>query len=370
MIEPEDVDRLFSPSYAEARARFAHWSGVSQLDSVSRVIGQKGPGGEDLSIDFARTGDEQAHSVVVVSSGLHGVEGYFGSAVQLALLEDERLIRDLPRGVAIVLIHALNPWGFAWIRRVNEENVDLNRNFLPPDRPYRGSPAHYVALDALLNPRHPPRRFDLFQFRAMLAILRHGMPEMKQAVAGGQYDYPQGLFFGGTGPSWTYRTLTEALPRVLGEAQRIIHFDFHTGLGRWGTYQLLVDAGLDAGLYEWSRAQFGADVVHSDPKQSIAYHTPGDLAAWCRAAFPDRFYDLLCAEFGTYRPLRVLAALRAENQAHFWARPDDPITRRAKQQLLEAFVPATRWWRARAVAQGVELVGRGIAACAASAPMR
>ena len=97
----------------------------------------------------------------------------------------------LPRGVALVLIHALNPYGFAWVRRANEENVDLNRNFLLAGEPYAGSPARYAALDALLNPKHPPRRLDLFRLRAMASILRHGMPQLKQAVAGGQYDFPQ-----------------------------------------------------------------------------------------------------------------------------------------------------------------------------------
>ena len=190
--------------------------------------------------------------------------------------------------------------------------------------------------------------------------------ELKQAIAGGQYAYPQGLFYGGEKPSLTCLYLDQYLPALLGSAERVVHFDFHTGLGRWATYQLLVDVGLDPRLFEWSWANFGAKVVHSDPRDSIAYQTRGDLAAWCRAAFPDRSYDLLCAEFGTYPPLGVLSALRAENQAHFWAEPDQPITRWAKKQLLETFVPASPESRARSVAQGVELIRRGIAACAGS----
>ena len=117
--------------------------------------------------------------MVVVSSGLHGVEGYFGSAVQLALLEGEDVVRGHCRsGVALVLIHALNPYGFAWVRRANEENVDLNRNFLLTGESYKGSPPRYAALDALLNPKHPPHRLDTFRLRSMVSILRHGMPQL------------------------------------------------------------------------------------------------------------------------------------------------------------------------------------------------
>jgi hypothetical protein len=364
MIGPEEIARCFAPDYASAQGEFNHWASLRCGERRWCQIEQTGSQGEPLGIDFAHIGDAHAHSVVVVSSGLHGVEGYFGSAVQLALLRDENALRELPRGVALVLIHALNPWGFAWIRRANEENVDLNRNFLLPGQPYEGSPEHYAALDPLLNPQEPPHRFDAFQLRATLAILRHGLPDLKQAIAGGQYAFPRGLFYGGQGPSMTQRIVAEVLPRFLGDAERVVHFDFHTGLGRWANYHLLVDLELDPRHFEWSRAQFGAKVVHSDPRESIAFQVRGDFASWCRAMFPERSYDLLCAEFGTYPPLHVLGALRAENQAHFWAEAHQPITRWAKGRLLEAFVPASCSWRAKTVMQSLELVRRGVAACA------
>jgi hypothetical protein len=366
MIAAEEIARCFAPSYALARERFREQTVARGMQLDSHAISGTGPDGEDLAIDVARAGAEPAQSVLVVSSGLHGVEGYFGAAVQLALLGDEDLLSRLPRGVALVLVHALNPYGFAWVRRANEENVDLNRNFLLPGEAYAGSPARYAALDSMLNPRHPPCRYDLFRLRAGLEILRIGMPDLKQAVAEGQYDFPRGLFFGGHGPAATHRILAEQLGRWVGDAPRILQIDFHTGLGRWATYQLLVDVWLEPERFAWSQEQFGARVVHCDPALSIAYHARGDLAAWCRAMFPDRTFDLFCAEFGTYAPLRVLAALRAENQAHFWADPNQPNTRWAKTRLREAFVPASLEWRSRTVTQGLELIHRAITACAES----
>jgi hypothetical protein len=358
-----DASVFFSPDYITARARFRARAEARGLRLEAHPIDASGPSGEALTIDVARAGDADAGGVVIVSSGLHGVEGYFGAAVQLALLDREDVVASLPRGVSLLLLHALNPFGFAWLRRANEENVDLNRNFLRIGEPYRGSPAHYAAIEELLNPKHPPRRFDLFRLRSLPPILRHGMPVMKQAVAGGQFDFPRGLFFGGQGPSPTYRILAEHLGRWFGSAARVLHVDFHTGLGRWGTHQLLLDPGIDSGRFDWLRSQFGERVQHSDPVISIAYQTRGDLGAWCRSAFLDRTYDLLCAEFGTYPPLRVLEALRTENQAHFWGLPDDPDTQRAKRRLLEAFVPSDPRWRARAVAQGLEIIRRGIEVC-------
>jgi hypothetical protein len=358
-----DTSAFYSPDYPTARARFRAKAEALGLALEVHPIEATGPEGEALAVDVALAGDLDAQSVLVVSSGLHGVEGYFGAAVQLAMLERGGVAATLPRGVMLVLLHALNPYGFAWLRRANEENVDLNRNFLGDGESYLGSPAHYAAYERLLNSASPPRRLDLFRVRSLLPILRHGMPAMKQAVAGGQFDYPRGLFFGGQGPSPTHRILAGNLGRWIGRARCVLHVDFHSGLGRWGTYQLLLDPGVGPGGFDWLRSRFGERVRHSDPIGGIAYQTRGDLGSWCRATFAACAYDLLCAEFGTYPPLRVLEALRAENQAHFWCPPGDLATRRAKRSLLEAFVPSSPSWRGRAVAQGLEIVRRGIAAC-------
>ena len=62
-------------------------------------------------------------------SGTHGVEGYCGSGIQIGFLK-EGLFAELPDDMSVVLLHAMNPYGFSNDRRVNEDNVDLNRNFL------------------------------------------------------------------------------------------------------------------------------------------------------------------------------------------------------------------------------------------------
>src|SRR5690606_11704356 len=108
--------------------------------------------GNELSLDVARKGPKDARKLLVVSSGTHGVEGYFGSAVQIALLEGLLSRVNLAPHVGVLLIHAINPYGFAWSRRTNEDNVDQNRNFLLTGAEFRGAPEAYRELDGLLNP--------------------------------------------------------------------------------------------------------------------------------------------------------------------------------------------------------------------------
>ncbi|MBX6311432.1 MAG: DUF2817 domain-containing protein [Isosphaeraceae bacterium] len=353
----------FSPDYASARARFLASARARGGRMESYPIGLVGPDGEELAIDVATFGAERPMRVVVVSSGLHGVEGFLGSAIQVALLEHHPGLLALPRGLALVLIHALDPYGFAWTRRADEVNIDLNRNFLVNGEGYTGCSPEYAALDYLLNPPYPPSWLDPFVPRALWANWKYGEAELRQAVAGGQYDFPRGLFFGGHEPSRTRKVLEAYLPRWIGDAEVVLHLDVHTGLGRWGTVKLLVDDVVTLPRVEWLARRFGEGLVELGDINGISYRARGSFGTWAQATFPERRYDLLCTEFGTYSGLRVIAALRAENQAHHWGQPEAPATQLAKARLREVFAPADSHWRDVTVGLGLDLVRRAIAAC-------
>jgi hypothetical protein len=350
----------FSDDYRTARTRFRAAATAAGFRLEDEPTGRDGPAGEPLAIDVARIGDPWPSRALVVSSGLHGVEGFFGSAVQTGLLEGGLHGWSPSPGVALVLVHALNPYGFAHVRRFNEENIDLNRNFLTQGAEFRGCSPRYADVDAMLNPRRPPNRFDFFTPRALGLILRYGLRTMSQAVAGGQYEFPLGLFFGGRGPAPLQGFLAERLPTWVGTAQDVLHLDFHTGLGRWAEYELLLETRLPPSRMAWLVEHFGAGRVRPLDDAGNAYQSHGSLGPWCEERFPDRTYTTLCAEFGTYPPVKVLAALRAENQAHHWAPPESLATRAAKSKLMEAFAPADRRWRDKVVAQGVDLIRRAL----------
>lgn len=353
----------FPNDYPTARRQFRTLAADRGARLEAFAIARVGPDGEPSTIDVALLGDERPASAIVVSSGLHGVEAPLGSAVQAAWLGDPNGAGSLPAGTAVVLLHALNPYGFAWSRRVNEDNVDLNRNALNQGEAYQGCPARYAELDGLLNPRRPPRLFDPFLFEALRAQFRYGLPAVKQAIAAGQYAYPLGLFFGGKGRSRTVDILAENLPRWVGDAEHIVHIDIHTGLGRWAACRLLVNDAEPPG-HSWLAEGFGVGAFESPDPRGTAYPTRGDLLAWCgQSLFPDRRYDGFCAEFGTYPGIMVLAALRAENQAYHWGDPDARSCRVAKRLIKEAFSPACPTWRASATAHGLALIHQAISAC-------
>ena len=354
MIDSASTTATFSPDYFTARQRFR--DAVHQLNwsLESHPVDARGPHDEELTIDVAVSVGADSSATMLVTSGVHGAEGTFGSAVQLAMLHEWRNA-DIP--LRIVFVHAVNPFGFAHRRRFDEHNVDLNRNFLPDGEAFTGSPPMYAQLNAILNPRHPPR-FDAFTLRSLAFIARYGRTALKQAIAGGQYDFPQGLFFGGHAPSQSHRILKANLARWLGESKSVMHLDYHTGLGEWGTYKLLLDEPISDELQVRLRTVFGPESLELMHQDGIAYESRGGFGMWCLGQNRHRDYVFLCPEFGTYDGITVLKGLRAENQSHHWCNPTDPARQQTKARLSELFVPADAGWRTKVLHDGQELIRR------------
>jgi hypothetical protein len=352
----------FSVDYFAARERFRAAVERTGGQLESHAIAARGPAGEDLTIDAATFGEgEHPGRTLIVSSGVHGVEGFFGSAVQLAALGQEELLASLPGGARLVMLHALNPHGFAHLRRWNEDNVDLNRNLLREGEPFAGSPPLYERLDAWLNPKSPPRRFEPFTLQAALALARYGRRALAETLPVGQHEFPQGLFFAGKGPVESNRLIAANMDRWIGPAEVVVHIDFHTGLGRHGTYELYLPDALGSPVDEWFARHFGREVVSATPGGDAAgadnepsgYPTRGSWDKWCVDRYRQRDYRFACAEFGTYGNIAVVKALRNENRAHYWGRGR---LEAAKRQLVEAFAPASARWRETVVAKGVAIV--------------
>ena len=143
----------FSANYGEARKKFLEASRAAGAQLESFRNPNKGPDGETLYTDVSILGSSDADTILVLGSGTHGVEAFTGSAIQTCLLLDG-LGSTLKPGMSIVLIHAINPYGFAHLRRFNEDNVDLNRNFVDHSKPYPTNPGYKKLQDAI-SPRIP-----------------------------------------------------------------------------------------------------------------------------------------------------------------------------------------------------------------------
>ena len=340
----------FSADYITAKERFRADAANAGGRLEILPLAATGPDGQELSIDIAWFGAENPRRLLLHSSGIHGVEGFAGSAIQLQLVQN---VPALPADAAIVVVHILNPYGMAWLRRVNENNVDLNRNFRA-DGSYKGAPGTYATLDPFLNPRTPPAP-DFYFAKAAYLVLRYGMTALKQSVVGGQYEFPKGLFFGGKGMEEGPRKYEAFLRKRLATAEKAVVIDVHTGLGKFGEDTLLVEPEDHARL----RPLFGPRVTSLQPDQRSAYRVEGGLESMIFRVFSRTRPIFIGQEFGTYGSARVLHALREENRWHHYGQAT--LNHKTKRNLKEAFCPRDESWRRAVLKRGQELLRPALA---------
>ena len=353
----------FSKSYAEAAGRFT--IACQELTSAGHNVshhrlklGMKGPVAEDLAIDIAVIGSLDSGKAIMSSSGVHGVEGYPGSAIQLSIMD--KLAKAPPfNDHAVIIIHAVNPYGMAWWRRFNENNVDLNRNFLRLDEQYSGVPEGYEKVMDFINPKTVPKKNEYsYNIRAFMLILKHGFSNLKQAVAEGQYQYPTAIQYGGSKLEKGPTMLIEWLSTNLTSIQKLFAIDHHTGLGPIGHDTLLLPLKLrdnDIDKFEELQKLFPGHIELLDAKSGVGYEIKGDIHQGLVNRFPHISWTYLTQEFGTFKPTKVIRASRDENRWTQWGDHIDEADAKnhwTRYNLLRIFNPDDDIWREKIISRG------------------
>ena len=352
-----DPARFFAPSYAAARDGFLRAAARRGAVVVSHPIAARGPQGEELAIDTAYVGPAQPRDLLLVTSGVHGVEGFAGSAIQRRLLDEQLDARPFPAHVGLLLVHAVNPFGFAHLRRVNESNVDLNRNFLSHPDEHVPNP-DYDALEPAVNPSALDDDSEAVHLTAIIEFARtHGNDRLQSALSRGQYVHPRGVQFGGVQAEESNRIVRAILRRELRGARRLLWLDLHTGLGPYGDYEFVSQHELEDSAYLRGRAWFGEKVRSTRAGASVSALLMGDMLDGAPLEL-DRGCEVvaLAPEFGTYDPQRVFLAMRADNWLHHHGDPESAHGKAIKDEIVEVFRPADPEWQRRILAGGAEIL--------------
>ncbi|HTS22230.1 MAG TPA: M14 family metallopeptidase [Casimicrobiaceae bacterium] len=357
----------FAQSYGEARDKFLA-AAAARGARTSRHVhpSERGARGEELSIDLAEIGDERSQALLLLSSGTHGVEGFCGSGCQVALLRDEAFVGAVSRsGVAVLMLHALNPYGFSHLRRANEDNADLNRNFVDFTRPLPATPA-YAEIHPLLLPATWPAPDDT-EARLHAWIKAHGEKAFQAAVSGGQYSHPDGMFYGGSEPSWSNASLRAVLRARASPRQRLGWIDFHTGLGPRGHGEMIYSGRDDRAAVARTRAWWGEAVTSFFDGSSTSAHVTGIITDAGGSECPNTEMTAMALEYGTYPLAHTLQALRAEHWLH--NHPDAPVPQREaiKRGIRDTFYIDADDWKAAVCEQARAACLKALAALAPAA---
>ena len=337
----------FSPSYASARGRFllAADRAGARLDIFTNTVA-KGPDGGTLTTDVAVLGPLDAQNALVIVSGTHGPEGFVGSAAQIALL-DALATQAQVLDVRVVLVHAINPWGFAHITRTTENNVDLNRNFIDWRSPPPANPP-YAELHPLLCPSEwSPQAIEAANAGRDAWTVKHGLDAYVNVTSRGQYSHPDGLHYGGIGREWSNLTLETIIERHLDGVKRIALIDWHTGLGEPGEPFFLCfnergGPGWERACGWWSRESVesngGFEGAGRPNYFGLLFHGVQQFA-------PEAEVTGAVIEFGTRSRAEMRYALQIEHCLRFDATLPKSQHAAMREQLLDAFSPFSPGWQ-------------------------
>lgn len=351
----------FSDSFSEARHKFLGASGSigARLFTYGRDD-LAGKDGEYLACDVAVVGNEDSPSAAFVISGTHGSEGYCGSAILHRWLVT-RNAADIPDGVKIVLVHAINPWAFSHKTRATENNVDLNRNFRFGDGTSGRENPSYDRLAPFLHGSARVASEHLGAYEAYKDYLDTNGWQIEGESWEGQGTRQDGIFYTGTAPEWSNVTFRRIVKEHLASAARIGFIDWHTGIGRYGEIVPLIfdEGGTDesrAAMSWWQLARPGNNAFRTGAVP--AYE--GLLCRSIRQELPASRIAGAVIEFGTVDDYAIFRADRLDRWLRFEGR-DDPDHDRLRADYMNACCPEDVAWRRFVLARGPELIDQMVA---------
>ena len=366
---------LFPATYEFSKARFIadcrsekNWTAECQSFLVpSRNF-------EDLTIDSALFSHKGNHKLLILTSGVHGAEGFTGAAIQ-ELIRERHLSTLIERGVDVLMIHAVNPYGFKHNRRVTENNVNLNRNFTNDNSIFSIKNSAYERLKSILEPSgrvtDPDSESTMHSFDLLGDWVAEGFDsqDIIVAVGQGQYTSSLGLEYGGTHIEPNVAIIKNVIGRTASAYSDVMALDLHTGLGDQRTLQLMPGNFPNSDSVNNAKALFSFDaktdaIVFVTGADSGFYETHGDIDDLTPVlpGVPQGSHMIaLTLEYGTVGngivpKLETVNRLILENQGFHFGYASERVRQHVDASFSELFNPTDANWRAQALTKAEKIL--------------
>ncbi len=365
---PVKVDKTnlvyFQESYDECRKGFLAAAAelkakVPKAEIASIKVAE--PGEDDLFIDTCYLpAQKRKERIILLMSGLHGIEGFAGSAVQQYVMKELVPTWDLEK-TGVLLVHGLNPYGFKHERRVSKRNIDLNRNFSAEGALFKLKNEGYKKVYGLLNPEGKADAGSLsnrfFPVKAGYNIVRYSMKALRDAVLRGQYEFEKGIYYGGNKSEPQKRIIDTVINGVPRDYRAVLALELHTGYGQRNTMHLFPNPQKDKRIKGVMEEVFkGYQVDWGD--QGDFYQTTGDLMSYLEETLaPKMFFVPMVFEFGTMDSQTTMGSIRSihavilENQGFQFGYDSDDDRKEIKDRFREAYYPSSPEWRSEVIRQ-------------------
>ena len=362
-------------TYQQARRAFLAAAAKQQGRLTSYTLpGHLGYEGEELAVDVAAYGPRKGHVLFLVSSGVHGAEAFANSAAQTQAIKFN-LMAGLPRDCGLLMVHGLNPHGFSHMRRVNEEGVDLNRNFIDWASDKRLPPMPAVSR-RLWNKilKHNGRDADSWQVDNQLVAQmgRMGITEFTNALYTDQHDMPQAVCFAGQAPVWSNQVWHDVLGKQARGFDRIVHLDMHSGAGPDGGVVLLPSVWHAPDTYVRMRRWWGDQLsLPGQTQDTDLFSMSGSIDYSLPRALPGRELMHITSEIGTgLSSLTLLWNYIDDHRLHAHGGNSLPHAQEVRRNMRNCFAPRDTLWETRAVTSAVGVIRSTIGNIAQDWPKR
>lgn len=338
--------KLFSEDYFEARNKF-----LKCAESQNYEIQSYPHPNPSLFVDVAYIGGKNVKKIFMTISGVHGAEGFLGSAAQIYILKAELERRE---DVGLLFVHALNPYGFAHIQRETEDNIDLNRNFLKhEDKKYPKNEGYSLIADFLV-PKDWECESNKKGDEFLAEFARRDIIAFNRAVYGGQYTHPKGLFFGGNHYSWSNLTFQQILKDFKLQDAKVVLIDFHTGLGEIGKIEIF--SSTTGAPHSMVNNLYG-DLIPTIP---FPYLMQGDLVDSSRKKIGEKQFVGCVIEYGTVKQGTSALNFLRRDSSYRLGNKEEHVQEEIKTELKEALCPSDIHFRKSACEAALKIAKRGL----------
>jgi len=311
---------------------------------------------DSLRVDFCYIPGNDSAKLMILSSGIHGVEGYVGSAMQQFFMENY-ISEDFVNKTGILLIHSMNPYGFKYGRRVSENNVDLNRNCDKSPDLYKTENTGYNEIFNLINPEGKLEKNSLsnklFFAKAIKNIAEKGMPVLRQAVLQGQYEHPTALYFGGKQLEPQIAEVGKMIDSLTQNYQSVFAIDLHTGYGERGRMHLFPNPVTPELRTKMENIFEGFQIDWGDSKDF--YTITGDFVNFIGQMSHSKEFIPMVFEFGTMNSQTTMGSLKSihtmimENQAKQYGYSNSTDSLVMKKEFIEMYYSGSEAWKSECI---------------------
>ena len=318
--------------------------------------------GDNLYIDnvYLPSSDKKTN-LIVLTTGVHGMEGYIGSVMLDVFFEEIYPTIDTTN-TGILIVANVNPYGMKYMRRYNENNVDLNRNFIEDwDNFDRTSNKDYPKVVEFLQPTGRIGNALWHEVGFYLSLAKEaiftGAGTISDALLTGQYEYEYGVYYGGNGDEISTAYLKGVFADCISsEYENIVHVDIHSGYGP--RYNMVIfNSVQDPTTEAEAKAMFGYDYIIATDSEDF-YETFGDTTDYfyrlAKSSGTESTLYSTCFEFGTIGDGFIDSILSLkytvdENRQHWYPSYSLITPEIVKQNYYELFYPTETEWRQKTI---------------------